>query len=278
MNRLPLRLASLLVLLLAGCASYGPYYGEQRAVYRDGDYYVAADNQYGDYYYGAPEVEYRYLDSWSSYGFWRMDRYRCGFYGDCWRYRGYSHWSPFAPSWNNWYGGWSFSIAPSWYYGRWGWHDRHHHHDRRDRPRRDRARTYDAPPPVAPRNTEPAPTRPLPRRPLPMRYDGEYRREPRAPYAERLPPVREAPPSRPPPRPLMPEAGYARPRQPERATLPVQPRARVDAQAPPRQWQRPSPPPMQPPSAPPPSQPMPRRETDSERAERSPRSRDGIEP
>lgn len=337
MNRLHLSLASLMTLLLAGCVSYGPHYGQQRAVYRDGGYYVAGDSQYGDYYYGAPEVEYRYVDTWSSHGFWRMDRYGCGFYGDCWRYRGYRHWDPFASHWGGWSGppqGWSIVIAPSWYYGHWGWHGHRHGHDWREHPRRPRTQPYDTAPsrPIAPRDSEPAPAMP-PRRPLPSRHDDEFRREPRSPDAERLPRLRERSPSYPPsrpsprttepaptmpprrplpsgydgeyrrepgreeaerlprlreqsprypasrplPRPLMPEAGYERPRQPERADAPVQPRARADAELP-RQWQRPSPQPAQPRMAPPPSQPMPRHEAEGERSERLPRSRDEIEP
>ncbi len=105
---------SLALLPLSGCVVTGPQYQDdyRDSYYRDGDYYAPGDETYGDYYYAPPTVEYRYIETYPSYGFWRLDRYGCGYYGGCWPYS-YGGW-PWPSS------GWSLFVGHGWSYGGWG--------------------------------------------------------------------------------------------------------------------------------------------------------------
>lgn len=119
--------ASVCLLLLGGCVTYYDRgYYDDRAVYDDGAYYYPADDEYGDYYSGVDYGSYRYDDvyygfSYGYYGvspFWRLDRYRCGYW--YWSHYGCgAYWRP--------YGGWSFSFG-YWDPHYWGGYGHHSHY------------------------------------------------------------------------------------------------------------------------------------------------------
>ncbi|KAA2284281.1 hypothetical protein [Arenimonas fontis] len=139
-------LAATAVLLLAGCATYsggGHYHG---AYHGHGDYYVGYD--YADY----DRVHWGFGYGYGVAPFWRLDRYRCGY----WPYH-YCHgyWRP--------YSGWHFSIGywDPYYWGGYGWHGGYWYH----RP----PHYYWRPPPSA----RPAP----PRRPPDVRTPRVFQRE-----------------------------------------------------------------------------------------------------
>lgn len=209
-------LAPLLLLLLTACASLGPYADGSGAVWRDGAWYVDGDDGRGDYYYAPAQVEYRYYERYaypSAFGFWRLDRYGCGWYGDCWRYGYYGGWPGYGSHLP--YSGWSFVLAPAWHYGSWGWSlgyggwrpwgypDYRHapprrHGDRRDEERRREHRRYEGRPrPPAATPVEP-PVHAQPPAP-PPRWRGGYEpgREPR-PMPRPIEPARPLPEQMPP--------------------------------------------------------------------------------
>lgn len=107
--------ASLLVLGLAGCTTYGDGYRD--SYYRDGGYYYPAEDGYGDYYQGRDYADARYYDRYSYSPFWGLGRYSCGAFHSC------------SPYWNRYYrrpySGWSFSFGSHWSYGSWGWYGQH---------------------------------------------------------------------------------------------------------------------------------------------------------
>ena len=129
-------LAASLLLGLAGCASYSSSY-QSDVVYRDGSYYLPADEGYGDYYY-APEPRDDYYD------YYGQDF----FYGGGYCSVRYSYCPPFwysqflAPPFgyiitsgdNGWYDPWGGGFGYGYYYPspyyysgrRHGGHDRDH--------------------------------------------------------------------------------------------------------------------------------------------------------
>jgi len=181
------------VLLLAGCATYtggGHYHGYDR--YYD---YYSGEPYYDDYGYDPYGYDSGGWDGYGSFGlgygygvtpFWRLDRYRCGYwpYYHCpgyWRpSSGWSfsigYWDPYYWGGYGWYGHTWYKRPPRYYWDP-DWHrdrDRHRHRDRygdRDRDRhrdrdRDRDRDHTGRPDPGPRPPERTVERPTTSPPL----------------------------------------------------------------------------------------------------------------
>jgi hypothetical protein len=97
-----LAIASIVALVLGGCATYDSGYrhgygdGSYRGDYNDG-YYAAAENGYGDYYYDRPQIvwnePYGYGYPWSGFGYGFSLRYGYDpWYGYGYPYGGYRPW------------------------------------------------------------------------------------------------------------------------------------------------------------------------------------------
>lgn len=217
LTRLSLCLA--LVAALGGCASYESRYYDEQVVYRDGDYYVPADADRGDYYYGpdddgyADDYRYGYLPYAPydpSFGFAGFDGYCSVAYAVCLPWWAGSYLDPrfrFSFGYGN---GWSLGYVPV-YGGVWGYWgspyrgdrhrdhrhdgdggwDRDHDHGGGDHHGHGADRGPTAPPPVARPAPAPGPdvSRPAPVERMPRPVFGGRFKDPRPePVPARPPP------------------------------------------------------------------------------------------